>query len=82
MITYGLCESIYNWRSDLCIGADTTGPDETDAGAGDGTPCVYGSCAWILRDIQAVPGICRIRGERAAYRIRQCALAGSERGNR
>ena len=58
--------------------ADPPGPDETDAGAGHGPARMHRSPAGVLRDIQTIPGVRRVRCGSAAPGLWECSLAGSE----
>ena len=59
---------------------DPSGPDENDAGAGHGTACVHWGGTGILRNLQAVSGVCGFGGQRASSRLRECTLTGGEGG--
>ena len=76
----GLCKSIFDRRTDLRAGADLTGPNEADAGAGHGVAGMQRRGSWLLQYLQAVSGFCRGRGERPSAGLWQRTVAGSEGG--
>ena len=77
---YGLCSFIYHGRADLRGGPDPAGPDEADAGKGNGPARVRGSAARLLRALRAVQRVCQVRRIGSPDRIREYTLAGSEGG--